>query len=183
MNDSVLVVVDVQNGFVSSKSAPIVPHVASLTERWKGAGLPYLQTRFINPPGSPYERLINWTRMRESPEIDLHEQVAHFSAGAIAVLDKFTYSIFTDEFRKLRDSYGWTNIVLAGIATESCILKSAADAFETGLTPWIVTDAVFSHAGQAPHDAGLLVAGRFVGRNQLIASSDIPLLDLSHASG
>ncbi|MBA2324826.1 MAG: isochorismatase family protein [Pseudonocardiales bacterium] len=60
-----------------------------------------------------------------------------------------------------------------GPTTESCVLKTACDAFERDLTPWIVTDACFSHAGQEAHDAGLLVASRFIGRRQLVTSDEI----------
>ncbi|MFI2736922.1 isochorismatase family protein [Streptomyces sp. NPDC018711] len=53
---------------------------------------------------------------------------------------------------------GWTNLVFCAIATESCVLKSAADAFEYGYAPWIVTDTCASDTGLHVHDAGLLVA-------------------------
>ncbi|MGW1511215.1 isochorismatase family protein [Streptomyces sp. NPDC002394] len=55
---------------------------------------------------------------------------------------------------------GWTDLVFCGIAAESCVLKSAADAFEHGYAPWIVTDTCASASDTGPHvhDAGLLVA-------------------------
>ena len=63
--------------------------------------------------------------------------------------------------------------MICGIATESCVCKTAADAFERNLTPWVVTDACASHAGQEAHDAGLLVTGRFVGHKQLITTAEL----------
>lgn len=169
--DSVLVVVDMQNGFVSSRSAHIVPAVAQLVERWRDAGLPYVMTRFINEAGSPFEELIHWTRMQTSPEIDLVDALAPAASDAVAVIDKPHYSAFTPAFSDLIEQHGWRNIVVAGIATESCVLKTAADAFETpGLVPWVITDASYSHAGAEAHEAGLLVAKRFIGRGQLITT-------------
>ncbi|MDX3663064.1 hypothetical protein PV646_37710 [Streptomyces sp. ID05-26A] len=64
---SVLVVVDVHNGFVSSKSAPVVPHVAGVVSSWGRAGGATLFTRFVNHPGSLCERLINSSRMQTYP--------------------------------------------------------------------------------------------------------------------
>jgi nicotinamidase-related amidase len=174
---SVLVVIDMQNGFVSSKSAPVVPHVVSLVDRWERAGGATLFTRFVNHPNSLYERLINWSRMQTSPEIDLVDAIAPAAQRAVRVLDKSIYSIFTDEGAALVEEHGWTDLVVCGIATESCVLKTACDAFERGLVPWVVTDAVFSHAGQEAHDAGLLVTRRFVGRRQLV-NSDVLFADL-----
>lgn len=172
-SDSVLIVVDVQNGFVSTKSAPIVPAVADLVERWSAEGLPYVMTRFHNTAGSPFETLIKWTRMQAAPETDIVDELAPAVPGALAVIDKRTYSSFTDEFVELQREHGWKNIVVAGIATESCVLKTCVDAFEADLVPWLVTDASYSHAGEEAHEAGLLVARRFIGRGQLITSSQV----------
>ena len=68
---------------------------------------------------------------------------------------------------------GWQNLVICGIATESCVCKTAVDAFERGFTPWVLTDAIARHAGPAVHGAGLLVISRFIGARQLVASSAV----------
>ncbi|MFF0429101.1 isochorismatase family protein [Streptomyces sp. NPDC004520] len=62
------------------------------------------------------------------------------------------------ETAKLMPRADWTDLVFCAIATASCVLKSAADAFEHGYAPWIVTDASASDTGPHVHDAGLLVA-------------------------
>lgn len=181
LTTSVLVVIDMQNGFVSSKSAPVVPHVVDLVNRWEQAGGATLFTRFINYPNSPYERLINWSRMRTSPEIDLVDAIAPAAERAVTVVDKPIYSLFTDEGAAVVAEHGWTDLVLCGIATESCVLKTACDAFERGLVPWVITDAVFSHAGQEAHDASLLVTRRFIERHQLV-DSEVLLTDMLNAN-
>lgn len=173
ISDSVLVVIDMQNGFVSSKSAHIVPAVVDLVDRWQAAGRPFIMTRFINQPGSQFEKLIGWTRMQGPPETDITDALRDLSAKATAVIDKPIYSALYGEGRDLIEEHGWKNLVLAGIATESCVLKTATDAFEQGLIPWIVSDCVYSHAGAEAHEAGLLVAGRFIGRRQLVTADQV----------
>jgi hypothetical protein len=42
------------------------------------------------------------------------------------------------------------------------------------LTPWIVQDASASHAGPAAHSAGITVAARFIGPNQIISIAALP---------
>lgn len=180
LRSSVLVVVDMQNGFVSSRSAPIVPQVTGLVRRWEAAGGPTVFTRFVNHPGSPYERLINWSRMQTAPETTIVNELAGAAERAVAIVEKPIYSLFTAAGIQLVAQHGWTDLVLCGIATESCVLKTACDAFERDLTPWIVTDACFSHAGQEAHAAGLLVASRFIGRGQLVTSDE--LLTRVHAA-
>ena len=167
ISSSVLVVIDAQQGFVSDHSRHAVPVIARLVERWQQAGGAVVCTRYRNYPGSPYERIIGWTKMQGPPETDFVDELRPYLPAA-TVVDKTIYSLFTDQGAELVAQHGWTDLVICGLDTESCVLKTAVDAFERGLTPWVVTDASASHAGPVAHDAGLLVIGRFIGRHQLL---------------
>ena len=168
--NTALVVVDMQNGFLNEKSRHIIPSVVNLVEQMSNRDVPVLFTKFQNKPCSQYERLIGWQRLRESPEIDLTPELSTF---AREVFVKNFYSAFTDAFSQRVQEAGWTNLVLCGVATDGCVLKTAIDAFERDLTPFIVADACASHAGQAVHDAGLLLAGRFIGKPQIVTTEAI----------
>lgn len=170
LGNAALIVIDMQNGFVNHHSRHAVPAVAGLVRHWEAARRPVVFTRYHNYPGSPYERLFNWTRLQHPPETDLVPELADHAAHALAVIDKTGYSCFSPIACELISAHGWTDLVFCGIATEGCVLKSAADAFERSYTPWIVTDACASDAGPAVHEAGLLVARRLVGRHQLITT-------------
>ncbi|MFJ8832241.1 isochorismatase family cysteine hydrolase [Micromonospora aurantiaca] len=167
-----LIVIDMQNGFINDRSRHVIPKVVELVERWEATGRPIVFTRYYNYPGSPFERLIHWTRMQHSPETEIVPELSRHAARA-HVLDKPTYSYFTSEGADLAAREGWTDLVFCGVATESCVLKSAVDAFERDLTPWVVTDASASHGGPAAHEAGILVARRFVGAGQLIEADAV----------
>ncbi|CAL9677625.1 Peroxyureidoacrylate_ureidoacrylate amidohydrolase RutB (plasmid) [Actinosynnema sp. ALI-1.44] len=177
LTNTVLLVVDMQNGFVNDGSRHVVPVITDLVHRWQGLGGDVLFTRFLNAKGSNYERLIGWTAMRGdgSPaDIDLVDDLKPFAARAF-VLDKPIYSVFTEEGTRLFAEQGWTNLVICGIATESCVLTTAVSAFEKGLVPYVVADACASHARRSSeaHAAGLVCIGRNVGRKQLITSADV----------
>ncbi len=58
--------------------------------------------------------------------------------------------------------------------TDICVLKTAVDAFERDLSPWVLKDACASHAGPEAHDAGLLITERFIGANQIIRTTSLP---------
>ncbi|MGH3616310.1 MAG: isochorismatase family cysteine hydrolase [Pseudonocardia sp.] len=167
-----LIVVDVQNGFVRPRSRHVVPAIVSLVRQWQAAGGTTVFTRYLNYENSPYERIIGWKRMRETPETELIPELAPY-VGSSTVLDKTIYSTFTSEGVELIERNGWTDLVICGIATESCVCKTAVDAFERNITPWVVTDACASHAGEEAHAAGLLVTGRFIGPNQLITTDEV----------
>lgn len=178
---SALIVVDVQNGFVRSRSRHVVPAIVHLVREWQALGGPVVFTRYFNTVGGPFDRIIGWQRMRGAPETDLAPAVAPLAEGA-PVVDKTIYSLFTAEGAALVERRGWTDLAICGIATESCVCKTAVDAFERDITPWVVTDACASHAGQEAHDAGLLVTGRFIGPKQLVTTEQV-LAQVLHLEG
>lgn len=170
-----LIVIDVQNGFITDGSRGVVPVIASLVDRWQAAGGDVVFTRYVNYPGSPFERLIKWTELSDSPQIDIVAELAPYAEKATAIIDKKMYSLFADEAgRALVTDHGWTDIYVCGIATESCVLKTAVDAFELDLTPWLIRDASASHKGATVHDMGVFVTQRFIGEGQIITVADIP---------
>ncbi|WP_423465244.1 cysteine hydrolase family protein [Promicromonospora sp. MS192] len=172
LRNPALVVVDVQNGFVNHHSKPVVPVIADLVTAWAERRLPVVLTRYLNEPGSAFEKYFSWTRFMSSPDTDLAPGIQPLAAGH-PVVDKLGYTLFNDEGNSLVGRHGWSDLVFCGIATESCVLKSAADAFEHGYGPWIVTDACASDAGPETHEAGLTVARRLIGRNQLITTTTL----------
>ncbi|MGH3521999.1 MAG: cysteine hydrolase [Mycobacterium sp.] len=170
----VLVVVDVQNGFVTEHSQPVVPIIADLVRRWQAAHGDVVFTRYLNYPGSPFERLIGWSKMIDAPETDLVAELTPHVGSQAPVIDKYIYTLFTPEGTQLIDERGWTDLYVCGIDTEICVLKTAVDAFEHNLTPWILKDACASHSGPEAHAAGLFIAGRFIGTNQIIPTIGLP---------
>lgn len=169
-----LVVVDVQNGFVTKHSRHVVEPIAELVRRWQADGRDVVFTRFLNRPGSPFERLIKWTKVTDSPETDIVDELAALSKAATAVVDKNMYTLFNEAGTALVEAYGWTDLYVCGIDTEVCVLKTAVDAFEHDITPWLIKDASASHSGLEAHEAGLLVARKFIGSGQIISLSDVP---------
>ncbi len=173
IGNAALVVIDMQNGFVNHHSRHAVPAVADLVTRWSAMGRPMIFTRYFNHPGSPYERFFHWHRLREPPETDIVPELTDHAARAHAVIDKTGYTLLTSEATDLISRAGWTGLLFCGVATESCVLKSAADAFEHGYAPWIVTDACASDAGPDVHEAGLVVARRLIGKGQLVTTDQV----------
>ena len=79
---------------------------------------------------------------------------------------------FTDAFARHLEAHAVARLVLCGVATDGCVLKTAVDAFERGVEPIVVVDACASHGGTAAHEAGLLLLGRFIGKDQLKPLTD-----------
>lgn len=178
LDTAALLVVDAQNGFVNEHSAPVIPVILDLATRWADTGRPTVFTRYWNYAGSPYETLIGWRALYGPPETDIVSQLVPLTSGSNArTLDKTTYTALTDEGLALLSELGVTDLVICGIATDACVLKTALDAFERGYVPWVVRDAVASnatrHRAQEVHDSALMHISRLVGAGQLIEARDV----------
>ncbi len=165
----VLLVIDMQNGFLGEKSRHVISNVVTLATECQRRSIPIVFTRFHNREGSPYESLIGWRRLRSEEETNITAELSTFSGK---IIDKDFYSAFTDDFVQLLKENGWTTLILCGVATESCVMKTAVDAFERNLTPVVISDASASHAGLDVHNAGLMILGRFIGKDQLVTTAD-----------
>lgn len=163
-----LIVVDVQNGFVNDNSRRIVPDVVKLIDRWHDLGGEVIATRFRNEPDSQWVRLLGWPKLMESPEIDLVDEIKDLPD---VVLDKYSYTSLTDGLiERLPDPPG--AVFICGIDTDICVTKTAVDLFERGNRPIVITDACASHAGTESHTNALETLRRFIGRTQLATTEE-----------
>ncbi|WP_216917701.1 isochorismatase family cysteine hydrolase [Nocardia noduli] len=124
-----LMVVDVQNGFVVPSSRPVVMVVVDLVQRWLALGAPVVLTRYRNHPGSPFVRLVDWHGMHTSPDIDLVAELAPFAAEpGVYVVDKTTSTGLTDDVRRVIATERVEHLYICGIATDACVFATALDA-------------------------------------------------------
>ena len=64
-------------------------------------------------------------------------------------------------------------VFLLGFDTECCLLSTAADLFEMGVRPLVLTEYSGSHDGPKYHDAGIVAMEHLIGPNFLIEKNDI----------
>jgi nicotinamidase-related amidase len=156
----VLIIIDVQRGFIN----PATAHVPARVEALQGRYDTVIATRFVNPEGSAHRRLISWTRF--APGSD--DTALAFTPRADArIVEKHVYSCLTVEVRAMLDAAGAGEVHLCGIATDNCVLASAIALFEGGDTPVVLGDACASHAGTDYHDWGLRILRRLIGEKQV----------------
>lgn len=157
-----LLVVDVQNGFVSKETKFVVPRISSLLQSFTGLKV---TTQFINRQGSPYETILKWNRLREEPEIDILEEIR---TQVDHIVKKNIYSACTPEFLDLLAREKVDEVYITGIDTDCCVLKTAIDLFELGIRPVVLAHCCASNGGMASHTAALTVLGRTIGREQIV---------------
>ena len=165
-----LVVIDMQNGFLNSLSRHIIPNVVELVRGFERLEIPIVFTRFFNSDDSQFERLIGWKKHYTSPETDFANELEHH---AVIEIRKNFYTALTETMKEHISSNRWETVVLCGVATESCVLKTAVDVFEMGLHPIVVSDACASDRGEEMHNAGLSVLRRFIGVKQILSMEEL----------
>ena len=165
-----LLVIDVQNGFVNERTRSALPWASKLIEHWQAKSWPVVFTRFHNPEGSGYERWLAWTALRADDETALHDVVARY---ADTVVDKTTYTAFTSEGSKALGVHSGDTLVICGIDTEGCVLKTALDAFERDVRPVVAIDACATDGGSQAQQAARLVLERAVGPGQVLATAEV----------
>jgi nicotinamidase-related amidase len=170
IQNPVLVVVDMQKGFINEHSEHIVKRVDALIRNCQEFRIPVVFSRFFNVEGSPFESLIGWDRLHGEPETEIVDELAPWVEDLI---EKHFYTTITSEFIERTTRYDWKTIVLCGIATESCVLKTAADTFELGLRPIVISDACASDMGEASHLAGLVALESLIGKDQIMTTNEL----------
>jgi len=170
VRNPVLVVVDMQNGFLNEHSESAIPFVVRLVKECAKRKVPVVFTAFRNEPDSPFERLIGWDNVRQKPETDLYEA---FQSYAEVLIEKSYYTAFTDEFDSLLRDRGWMTILICGVTTESCVLKTAVDAFERDLVPIVISDACSSDLGSEMHRIGLAILEVLIGKKQIMTIDEL----------
>jgi nicotinamidase-related amidase len=171
MTNQLLLVVDMQNGFINAQTEHIVEPVKVLVQKWQSQMRgPVIYSRFINLDNSPWEKLMGWHRLKKEPDPALHPALPTNEAE---IFKKGTYSAWSKEVQQICDGSGIREIMLCGVDTDQCVLETAIDIFEANLRPVVLADLCASSAGRRFHEAGLLILKRLVGEKQVIKRDEL----------
>jgi nicotinamidase-related amidase len=170
-NKALLLVLDVQKGFVKSEpTKTMVPRINRLIERWQAKGWLIVYSRFINLPGSNWERLRDWHELTNEPDTELCDDL---TVASPYVFKKSTYAAWSNETAMVCATHQVSEVVIVGVDTNECVLATALAVFDAGLIPWIVEDCCASSGGDEPHQLALQLLRPLLGEQQVIRSSDI----------
>jgi nicotinamidase-related amidase len=158
---SLLLIVDVQNGFISERTK----HIPNLVEKLQYNYKYVIATRFINAENSFFRKLINWNRLNENSN-DI-EFAFNLKQDAI-IIDKYIYTCVNSSFLKILDSYNIKEVDICGIDTDICVTKCAVDLFEHGIIPYVLKDYCATHAKEDINEVALKILARYIGEGQII---------------
>ena len=152
----VLIVVDVQAGFVTPHSQHVIKPLENLQYEFDHV----IFTKFYNPEPSPFRRILGYDKMApKSPETELALQPREDAV----IISRPIYSCVTEPILVRLKTWGVREVFIAGIATEACVLKSVIDLFELNIRPWVLEDLCASDKGGEFHDPAIKVMGQSSG--------------------
>lgn len=165
---NILLIIDMQNGFLESE------HTKNLTQKIEellksNAFDVIIGTRFLNAPNSIYEKLFHWKKLESEAETAIPESLLKHMDY---VEDKFIYNCvhtsFLQRLCQLNDGQLPTQVYLAGVDTDCCVLSIATSLFEHNIRPVVLTKYCASNGGIESHNAGILCMKRLIGEEQLV---------------
>jgi Amidases related to nicotinamidase len=161
---SCLLLIDIQNGFVSDKTKQILPRVKRLIK--EGNFDHVIATRFVNQKGSPYVRFMGWEKLMLDEETKL---IDFIDENVEKVFKKSIYSAVSTGLLKFAKDNSIDTFYIAGIDTDCCILKTAVDMFEKNIDFKVLLHYSASNGGRKSFNASVTVMNRLVGGSRLIS--------------
>ena len=101
MTTEALIVVDVQNGFLTDKTSFVVPRILSLLESRRFRNTAF--TQYYNSDSSPFERFLSWPKLKSEVEQKIAADLLPFAEH---VFRKPIYSALTAELVAHLDALG-----------------------------------------------------------------------------
>ncbi|WP_051271086.1 isochorismatase family cysteine hydrolase [Shimazuella kribbensis] len=163
--NTLLFVVDVQNGFVSSKTEFVLERITSLLQKDLFDFVAF--TQFVNEKPSPYREYLHWSKLSTSIEQEIYPEIQPFATN---VFKKGIYSAINAETMKFIKDHNIEKVFILGMDTDCCVLKTAVDLFENHIHPIVLAHYSASNGGKVSHDAGVKVLERLIGRHNTIHS-------------
>lgn len=162
-----LLVIDIQAGFIVEGAND---EAKARIDELLGAGIfdCVIATAYRNYENSPIIRLMGWDKLLTVEEQAL---VGETALRADHIVYKNTYSAYSDSLTALLRAENGGElpecVFVAGVDTECCVLMTAADLFEAGIRPVVLTGYCGASGGEEAHRAGIRSMGSLIGRNNL----------------
>lgn len=162
---SFLLVIDIQQGFIDENTVAVKARIDELLKCKIFDCI--IASVYHNYEGSPISRLMDWHEMTTPDE----QKIVGEAVNADHFIYKTEYSAFNNSLMEiLKNENGGElpeSVFLVGVDTECCVLMTAADLFEEGIRPVVLTYYCGSSGGEISHNGGIISLQSIIGKNNL----------------
>ncbi len=164
LSNTLLVVVDPQEFFFEgnkTKGRAYGKKLVKFLKKYKGD---FAFARFRNSKSSPIYKLLGFRELCTDRETLLLTELAGFENDH-KIFTRSVYTVFAAKgFEQYLKRLGITKLIFCGIATESCVLTSARDAFQRGYEVTVLKDLCMSDINPLLHNSALRIIEKDVGK-------------------
>lgn len=142
-----LIIVDLQHAF------PVPPKLVARVRRYARRFKRRVFTRFVNPPGSQFRRLL---AQHSCAPGTLDTALLIEPGKRDLVITKHGYGLAPRDLRRLKQ-LGVKRAKVCGIDTDACVLGVMFSLFDAGIDCRANTDLCWSSTGKRLHEAGVRI--------------------------
>ncbi len=144
MNRTALIILDLQNCFITDKTKSLPQKIKEHIETKKYDFIIF--SKLINSESSNFVKKLNWNKCKNSPETDIVSELSEL-ASENYTFEKNTYSIFkSKQFIDFLSEHKISKFFFCGLDLDACVLASAFEAFDLGFDFEILFDLTGSTA-------------------------------------
>lgn len=148
-----LIIIDVQNGFISENTKDIPDKIVSYLENNNFDFI--LFTQFVNSEYSNFFKQLNWKKSMFPPDTEIHASLVKYIKKN-NTFTKSTYSIFkASNLLQFLTANKISKLTLCGFNTDECVLASAFEAFDLGFEIQVIDELCASYMKGDLHKAAL----------------------------
>jgi len=171
MSKRLYIGVDLQKGFLTDKIIAsgyiekIEKFLATLSRD------EVVLSKFINHPDSAFIRVLEWNRMQtDDPDTQLF---GNLEIAGYDVVEKTGYTAWVPTVIEKAHARAVEEIVIFGLDTDACVLKTALDVFDAGLCPLVLKDLSASSGGQTRHNIGIDLLNITIDQKHVLMSDQL----------
>lgn len=158
-----LLVVDVQQGFMTPETCHVPSRVGTLLSFHKDKFDVVVASKFINSEDSVFVRELGYAGCVDEGKQSLFGVVQDF---ADVVVSKSGYLLPAEGLQRFVDA-GVSRVFVVGVDTDACVLFNTAAVFDLGLRPIVLAKACGSTGGAEFHSTGLRLIERTIGAHNV----------------
>lgn len=161
MENTLLLIIDVQKNFINNNTKKIPNKITNLINKNHFDYIAF--TKFINDENSNFYKMLNYKGC-----INEDDRKIVFDTQNNKVFTKRIYTAVNDEFKTYIKENEIKKVYLCGIDTDACVLKTAIDLFENNIDVKVIENCCMSHSGKKYHNYAIKMLKKLIGKESII---------------
>ena len=163
MNKKALIVIDVQKYFLNEETKPIVKRIQRFLKEKSNKYSAIYFTIFKNNPKSSLWQISGWKDCKDSPDIDVCDEIKKFTNGMNLFHKNFLSAYKIPKIKRGLKENKILEVDICGFDTDCCVLATAYDLFDSGIKPVVLENLTWSTSTEKLHNPALQMIKRNIG--------------------